>query len=91
MIKNDSRTKRGDSHVNQSDFTGAERKMRPQLTWRDPSGEMGRGLNNFPVGLKRDVAAHHVEEQHTQRPDGEGDGLVGLRQDPLRRTVDPRT
>lgn len=59
-----------------------------QLTFRDPSGENGRGLHYLLVTLERDVAADHVEEQHAQGPDGEGDSLVGLRQDPLRRTVD---
>lgn len=73
----------------QSDFTGAEWWAEPLLTFRDPSGENGRGLDNLLVALEWDVAANHVEEQHAQRPDGERDGLIGLRQDPLRRTVDP--
>ena len=59
------------------------------LTCRDPSGEEGCGLDYLHVTLKRDVAANHVEEQDAERPDGERDGLIGLRQDPLRRTVDP--
>lgn len=73
----------------QSDFTGAEWWAEPLLTFRNPPGENGRSLDNLLVALERDVAANHVEEQHAQRPDGERDRLIGLRQDPLRRTVDP--
>lgn len=63
----------------------------PLLTFRDPSGENGRGPDDLLVALEWDVAAHHVEEQDAQRPDGERDGVIGLRQDPLRRTVDSST
>ena len=79
------------SHLKRTDFTGAGLWAEPVHTFRDPSGENGRGPDNLRITLEGDVAADHVEEQNPQRPDGERDGLVGLRQDPLRRTVDPST
>lgn len=61
-----------------------------QLTFRDPPGKDGRGLNDLMVLLKRDVTTDHVKEQDAKRPDSEGDGLVGPGLDPLRGAVDPR-
>lgn len=61
------------------------------LTFRDPPGKDGFGLDNLLVALEWDVATDHVKEQNPQRPDGERDRSVGLRQNPLRRTVDPGT
>lgn len=59
------------------------------LTFWHPPGETGAGSVNLHVVLKGNVAADHVKEQNPQRPDGEGDGLVALRCDPLRGAVDP--
>lgn len=62
-----------------------------RLTWRHSLGEAGHSPHNLLVALEGDVAADHGEEQDAQRPDGEGDGLVGVRQDPLRWAVHPGT
>lgn len=50
---------------------GLGRRAEPPITFRDPSGERGRGLQDVLFTLKGDVAAHHVEEQDAQRPKGE--------------------
>lgn len=59
------------------------------LTCWHPPGETGAGSVNLHVVLKGNVAADHVKEQNPQRPDGEGDGLVALRCNPLGGAVDP--
>lgn len=78
-------------YLSQSDFIGVERWAEPVLTFRDPPSKDGLGLDDLLVALERDVTTDHVKEQNPQRPDGERDRFVGLRQNPLRRTVDPGT
>lgn len=53
----------------------------------DAFGEARHGLHDVVVPLERDVATHHVEEQHPQRPDCQRPCVVVLLQDPLWRTV----
>lgn len=61
------------------------------LTFRDPPGEHRLSPDDLLVAFEWDVATDHVKEQNPQRPDSERDRFVGLRQNPLWRTVDPST
>ena len=59
-------------------------------TFGDAFSEAWHGLLDVTVPLEGDVATHHVEEQHTQRPDSQWPCVVVLLQDPFRRAVHSR-
>ena len=61
------------------------------LTFGDVLSEAYVSLDYLVVAFKRNVAAHHVVEQDTERPDRRRHGMVPVATDPLRRTINPRT
>lgn len=52
------------------------------------AGKVQLGLADGLVGLKGDVAAHHVEEEDPQGPYSQGLGFVLGATDPLGRSID---
>lgn len=56
-------------------------------TWGDPPAEEDAAPENLLVLLKGNVPAHHVIEQHAQRPHGGRAPVVAVVADPLGRAV----